>query len=399
MIQTKDELINLIPMIYQNFHMPIYLLSQDMNIIDYTHDFLTLENHYFVDMIKDPSCIKKYHIYTHFHHNTSYFFFHYPLDDIQYICIGPYFPLKITSQDHPSDFPFLNHVTSSYTLNDFTHFPYAHHQMTTNILFVYQIITGKSISGEDLKSNYREPKNNPLKQENSMEQEIFQIRETPLHEFSYSYEQKIINFIQSENSTSARILMNELMQVKDQRKLSQSQIQSIKYKLVAAITLYTRAVIDEGVPIAKAYTLSDIYIMKIDQTQTVQQLHKMISDSIIDFTKLVKRYKHIQNPHWVKECKNYISHHLHQSISLNELAEVVAMNPSYLSTQFKKVTGQSIKQYINEKKIQEAQFLIKNSHYSLAEIADILQFSSQSHFHKVFKQFTGESPSLYKQKS
>lgn len=399
MIQTKSELINMIPLIYQNFHMPIYLLSQDMNIIDYTHEFFTLENHYFADIIEDPSCIESYPIYTHFLHNEFYFFFHYPLADIKYICIGPYFSLKVTPQDHPSDFPFLEHVISSYTLNDFTHLPYAHHDMTPNIRFVYQIITGKSIVNEDLKSNYREPKTNPLKQENTMEQEIFQIRETPLHEFSYSYEQKIINYIQSENSTSARLLMNELMQIKDQRQLSQNQIQSFKYKLVAAITLYTRAVINVGVPIAKAYTLSDIYIIKIDQTQTVQQLYKMIGDSIIDFTKLVKRYKHIQNPHWVKECKNYISHHLHQNISLNELAKVVAMNPSYLSTQFKKVTGQSIKQYINEKKIQEAQFLIKNSHYSLAEIADILQFSSQSHFHKVFKQFTDESPSQYKQKS
>ncbi|MBM6800883.1 AraC family transcriptional regulator, partial [Coprobacillus cateniformis] len=164
-------------------------------ILDYTHEFFTLENHYFADIIEDPSCIESYPIYTHFLHNEFYFFFHYPLADIKYICIGPYFSLKFTPQDHPSDFPFLEHVISSYTLNDFTHLPYAHHDMTPNIRFVYQIITGKSIVNEDLKSNYREPKTNPLKQENTMEQEIFQIRETPLHEFSYSYEQKIINYI------------------------------------------------------------------------------------------------------------------------------------------------------------------------------------------------------------
>ena len=64
------------------------------------------------------------------------------------------------------------------------------------------------------------------------------------------------------------------MQIKDERQLSQSQIQSIKYKLVAVITLFTRAVIDVGVPIAKAYTLSDVYIMKVDQAQSIDQLHK-----------------------------------------------------------------------------------------------------------------------------
>lgn len=397
MIQTKQEFHHLLSLIYDNFHMPVFLLSHDMKIIESTEQFLQLENDYFCHL--DGSLIQQYKIYTHFNKQETYFIFYYPLDDINYICLGPYFSRKITTQDRPSDFSLLKHVTSTYTINDFMNLPYAHPHIDSNISFIYQMITGESIKVEDIKRNYQEASSNPLKQENILDEEIFKIRENPMHDFSYSYEKKIMNYIQSENSTRARILMGELLQIKDERQLSQSQIQSIKYKLVAAITLFTRTVINEGVPIAKAYTLSDIYIMKVDQSQNRNQLHKIISDAIIDFTKLVKRYKHVQNPHWVKACKNYISHHLHQSITLDDLADEVKMNPSYLSTQFKKVTGQSIKQYINEKKIQEAQFLIQTSSYSLAEIADILQFSSQSHFHKVFKDYTGLNPTQFKNKN
>lgn len=190
--------------------------------------------------------------------------------------------------------------------------------------------------------------------------------------------------------------MIELLQIKDERHLSKNQLQSAKYKVVAAIAVFTRGVISIGVPVDKAYSLSDVYIVKVDQSNTINQLHKLISDAIIDFTQLVKRYRNIQNPYWVKICKNYISHNIHKNITLLDLAKVTEMNTTYLSTQFKKTTGQSIKQYINHKKIQEAQFLIKNSQYSLAQIADILQFSSQSHFNKVFKQIVGKSPIQYK---
>lgn len=395
MIQTKQELIQLLNPIYNHLKLPIFLLSQDLSIIESTQEFLILENDYFKNMIVDNH-IDEYKTFMHFYHNATFLFFPYTIADISYICIGPIFNTKITPQDKPSDYPFLSHVTSSYTLQDFIHLPYLHHKTVDSLLFIYQIITGEVLDSNVLKSNYKKPITQPLKEEDSMQNEIFEIRENSMHDFSYSYEKKIMNYIQEENSTQARILMNELMQIKDGRELSPNRLVSAKYKLVAGITLFTRCVIDVGVPITKAYTLSDVYISKIDHCQNSAQLQKLISDAIVDFTNLVKRYKHIQSPRWVKECKNYISHHLHESINLNDLSELTGMNASYLSTQFKKMTGQSIKQYINEKKIKEAQFLIKNSSYTLAEISDILLFSSQSHFNKVFKDITGYSPTQYK---
>ena len=355
MIQTKHELIQLLNPIYNHFQLPIFLLSKELLIIESPHSFLKLEEHYFQDMIQENH-INDYQTYMHFYHDASFLFFPYSLENISYF----------------------------------------HYKTVDFLLFVYQIITGEILDANVLKKNYKKSSSLPLKQEESMQNEIFVIRENPLHDFSYSYEKKIMNSIQQENSTQARILMNELMQMKDGRELAPNHLVSMKYKLVAAVTLFTRCVIDVGVPIAKAYTLSDVYINKLDQCRTGQELHKMISDAIVDFTNLVKRYKHIQNPYWVKSCKNYISQHLHENMTLNDLSQLTGMNPSYLSTQFKKVTGQSIKQYINEKKVQEAQFLIKNSSYTLAEISDILQFSSQSHFNKVFKERTGKTPTQYK---
>ncbi len=394
MINTKQELLNLLPHFYDCFNMPLFLLSEDLIILYSTKGFPTAEINYFQTLMQDQP-IKQYKIFTKFYRNEFYFIFHYPLEDIDYICIGPYFNKQSGIQASPSQFDFFNH-TNNYSMKDFLNIPSLHTYTHSHLSFVYQIITGNVITESELKESFHQSGLNPLKQEQKLDEEIFQMREAVLHEFSYSYEKKLINYMQNEDSTSARLLMHDISQIKGGPKLSQDRIQSLKYKLVAAITLFTRSVIDVGVPVEKAYSLSDIYINKVDQTVNINELKSLIYYCIDDFTSLVKRYKHTQNTYWIKKCKKYISHHLHQTITLEQLAKEVDMNPKYISTQFKKETGQSIKQYIQKEKVKEAQFLIKNSNYTLAEISDILKFSNQSHFNKVFKEVTCLTPNQYK---
>lgn len=88
----------------------------------------------------------------------------------------------------------------------------------------------------------------------------------------------------------------------------------------------------------------------------------------------------------------YIDSHFRQSLSLQELADLVHFSPSYLSRIFHQETGLTIKAYVNERRLCYAMNLLRNTELSIQEIAAECGFSTPSHFNRVFKQHTGGSP-------
>ena len=88
-----------------------------------------------------------------------------------------------------------------------------------------------------------------------------------------------------------------------------------------------------------------------------------------------------KNPR-INKCKDFIFSHLHDRITLEDLAAEADCNPNYLSQLFKECEGISISGYILQEKINRAKNLLIYSDYSYIEIATYLGFSSQSHFKK-----------------
>lgn len=97
----------------------------------------------------------------------------------------------------------------------------------------------------------------------------------------------------------------------------------------------------------------------------------------------------------VEEARQYILNHLDSRLSLREISNEVAVSPNYLSLLFRQVTGRNIMNYIHEAKIREAKELLKSDH-TLSEVAEKLGFYDQFHLSKLFKEYTGMSPSLYR---
>ena len=79
-------------------------------------------------------------------------------------------------------------------------------------------------------------------------------------------------------------------------------------------------------------------------------------------------------------------------------ADHLGLNRSYLSSQFKKETGINLNDFINLMKIDEATRLLVTTDRSVADIASLLAFSSQSYFQSVFKKHTGMTPLQYREK-
>lgn len=99
------------------------------------------------------------------------------------------------------------------------------------------------------------------------------------------------------------------------------------------------------------------------------------------------------------ECayiKNYIDVHYRENITLDILSEISYMNKFYLVHSFKKYAGITPINYLNNKRLTEAASLLKNTDYSVAQIANIIGMSSQSYFAQSFKRNYKLSPIDYR---
>ena len=179
--------------------------------------------------------------------------------------------------------------------------------------------------------------------------------------------------------------------------LSDDPVINLRYLCICNITLVTRFAIEGGLEHEKAYNASDLYIRKYDKAVSVDELYALHAEMIAYFTNAVMAAKkeNIYSKQ-VIQCMDHIHYHLHEQITVRELAELVGLNESYLSVLFKRETGINLSEYITSKRMEAAENMLKYSDFSLTEISDILAFSSYSHFARVFRKYYDTSPKEYR---
>jgi Response regulator containing CheY-like receiver domain and AraC-type DNA-binding domain len=98
----------------------------------------------------------------------------------------------------------------------------------------------------------------------------------------------------------------------------------------------------------------------------------------------------------IKLAKAYIESHLHQSLTLAEVAEFVHFNPTYFSEYFKEKSGETFMQFVTRMKIEKAKELLSDPTVKINDISDNLGYSDPRSFTKMFKMVLGLTPTEYR---
>ena len=104
----------------------------------------------------------------------------------------------------------------------------------------------------------------------------------------------------------------------------------------------------------------------------------------------------LQDNHRVNQIFNFVKEEFQRSISLEEVSKKVSMTVPAFCRYFKKITGKTFTQFVNEYRLAHAAKLLHEKQISITEICFESGFNNFSHFNKQFKKFTGKSPSVYR---
>ena len=171
--------------------------------------------------------------------------------------------------------------------------------------------------------------------------------------------------------------------------------------------------IEQGVNVRrrKSYNMNDLLRYALEQHNDdylgIEELwvkiknkldnYDLSEDVIRSYCLLVDRNKYKDKQAVVRNCIAYINDRISEKISLDNVSDYLGVNKSYLSSIFNKDMGISIVDYIHDKRISNACYLLANTDFSISEVADYIGYFDTSYFIRIFKTLVKMTPLKYRE--
>ncbi|EJO03432.1 helix-turn-helix domain-containing protein [Oenococcus oeni] len=217
----------------------------------------------------------------------------------------------------------------------------------------------------------------------------------------FFYQEQIANNLQALDQKNIIKNMNELKSLFPNYQHQKNQLivpadQSyLKELLISFICSMADHSIDSGLSLNESAKIRMELINRVYQQQIVN-FYSEIKKIVWAYFDKLKNHNREDGAGVAFICRNYIDGNLEKKLTLHEIAEKGNVSKQTLNPIFKKRYGVTVKQYVNNKKIELAKKMLADNKKNLQEISNYLSFVDKSYFVKIFHSITGVTPKKYR---
>ena len=406
---TINSEIELTRKILSNFHIDSYVINLNDNpshnlVKQFDHG---LRNH--CNMNKDYENLfldPKFKVNTNIVYKVTdmflcdYIFLKLPETENQIFMVGPYTQTKIT-KEMLLKVGERNHISPNKFAqleNYYQTIPYINDEWVSAVLVgLADELWGKgeyTVNNIKYNSTY-DPSLIPDTNKNS-DDETSEYME--LLKKRFEYENLLVNTV-SHGATEKALEIISKVKKADIPQLYADPLRSFKNHDIILNTLLRKAVEFNGVhPLQIRQTTLNL-TKEIENLTSADEAIALQSKIVKEYCNLVNQYSMKNHSSIIHSVITRINLDITSDLTLNAQAKLLNINPSYLSSLFKKETGQTLTTYVNQKRIDHACGLLKNTSLQIQTIAQQCGIYDVNYFTKMFKRYTGMTPKEYREKS
>jgi len=157
-------------------------------------------------------------------------------------------------------------------------------------------------------------------------------------------------------------------------------------------TLITYSLNDIGISINDIYQDGlDVYQIFSDQNSW-ETLYEELKEIIFQVCNHQVRTENLSHRKLVEQVCEIMEKKLEENLTLNDIADKLLISRNYLGTVFKKVTGESYRDYLTRLRMKKAKKMILEGNYLIYEVTEKVGYKTPAYFSTVFKKYTGYTP-------
>lgn len=230
------------------------------------------------------------------------------------------------------------------------------------------------------------------------ESSLTQMTETAgikLMEERYAVERRLMYAVAHGQTHQAQMIISQIGEAAYEQRTA-DPLRNLKNYAIVCNTLMRKAAEEGQVHPLHIDKLSSTLARKIETLHTVDEALHFIRNMVHKYCLLVKNHSMKGYSQLVQHVILRVDSDLTADLSLKAHAEFLNVNPSYLSTLFRRETGMTLTEYVNRQRIEHGIFLLNATDMQVQTIAQYCGIPDVNYFTKTFKRLIGKTPKAYR---